>query len=163
MKPMFDAVKGNCIDRLEINGIDHCIYHEDDCKPSYCPKVGNSFEEVMSNCDYREVMTIHTNHCSYTNDDCLEKYCPAIGNTPRRQSSHSYYANSEPGDSQCPTCGSVVMADEITLPGTLQEYAIGFLYGAIGALACVVTLALMITYYPGMKQEIALYIMNHWI
>ena len=48
------------------------------------------------------------------------------------------------GDSQCPTCGSVVMSDEITLPKTSmgEEYVLGFVCGIIGALACAIVLIL---------------------
>jgi hypothetical protein len=91
MKPMFDAVKGNCIDRLDINGVDYCIHHEDDCEMSCCP-----------------LMKAHP--------------------------------HGVPGDSQCPTCGSVVMSDEITVPSTLREFVVGFLWGAGGALVCLIVL-----------------------
>ena len=118
------------------------------------------FEEVMGNCDYRKTIADGVYHCDYTNDDCAEKYCPAIGNPTRRLSKHSYYANGEPGDSQCPTCGSVVMSDEIKLP---NEFVIGLIHGAIGAIACVAGLSLAVAFIPGLKQDIALYVMNHWI
>ena len=48
--------------------------------------------------------------------------------------------DSTEGDSQCPTCGSVVMADDITLPSAFREYITGFLCGITGALACVAVL-----------------------
>jgi hypothetical protein len=98
------------------------------------------FEEVMGNCNYRTMMALDAGYCEYSKDDCVEKYCPAIGNPTRRQSSHSYYNNGEPGDSQCPTCGSVVMSSEITLPSEFAGYSFGFLWGVIGALACVILL-----------------------
>jgi len=44
------------------------------------------------------------------------------------------------GDSQCPTCGSVVMSDEIELPSSLNAYSFGFLCGVIGALGCATVL-----------------------
>lgn len=45
------------------------------------------------------------------------------------------------GDSQCPTCGSVVMSDEITSPPSdLRAYSFGFLCGVIGAIACTAVL-----------------------
>lgn len=104
-----------------------------------------TFEEAMGNCGYRCPITIKglaidINHCDYHGDDCQESCCPAIGNPTRRQSNHSYYNNGEPGDSQCPTCGSVVMSSEITLPSEFAGYSFGFLWGAIGALACVILL-----------------------
>jgi len=99
--------------------------------------MGKSFEEAMRNCAFvvrlnaRKIATAVL-YCNHSNDDCVERYCPAIGNTPRRLSRHSYYENGVPGDSQCPTCGSVVMSDEITLPSTFQEYTVGFICGAAG-------------------------------
>lgn len=44
------------------------------------------------------------------------------------------------GDSQCPTCGSTVMPDEIELPSSLSAYSVGFFCGIIGALGCVAVL-----------------------
>ena len=101
--------------------------------------MGESFEETMKDCSYCERLVVGKTvtdvlHCTYSNDDCLERYCPAIGNTTRRLSRHPHYENGEPADSQCPTCGSVVMASEITLPSDFQGYTFGFLCGVIGTL-----------------------------
>jgi len=34
---IFNEIKGNCADRMDIGGIDHCVFHEDDCGASCCP------------------------------------------------------------------------------------------------------------------------------
>lgn len=50
--------------------------------------------------------------------------------------------DSTEGDSQCPTCGRVVMADEIEKSNGLAPYALGFMCGVIGAVSCVTVLFL---------------------
>ncbi len=44
----FIEIKGNCSDRLEINGVDHCNYHTDDCEESCCPHMADSALTVGS-------------------------------------------------------------------------------------------------------------------
>ena len=35
----FKDAKGNCVHRLDVDGIDHCMYHDDDCEEPCCPRV----------------------------------------------------------------------------------------------------------------------------
>lgn len=65
------------------------------------------------------------------------------------------------GDSQCPTCGGAVMSDDISKSTIPLIHCI--ILALVGAAASVAALATLITYYPGVKQRIALYVMNHWV
>jgi len=48
--------------------------------------------------------------------------------------------DSTEGDSQCPTCGSVVMASDIEEPNSFRPYVIGFLCGIVGPATCLAVL-----------------------
>jgi len=57
--PEFADVKGNCSDRSEINGINHCNYHKADCEDDCCPHM----KEHRSKPGY---IFVRCNHCHKT-------------------------------------------------------------------------------------------------
>ncbi len=108
---VFSEIKGNCVDRLDIGGIDHCTYHEDDCEDNRCPQ--------------------------------MKEYNPIVRE-----------------EAQCSTCGSVVIAHEISKPNpTLLQ---GILYGMTATMLCFIGLWAMcrFVYIP---PEVQLYLLNYII
>jgi len=63
----------------------------------------------------------------------------------------------------CPTCkNAITMEQHLELRRSWRPYFSGILCGTIGAVTCVSILSGFILWYPGVKQSIALYVMNYW-
>jgi hypothetical protein len=122
----------------------------------------DKFNEIKGNCGHRYTTVGAADHCGYHNDDCRESCCPYMAKPLSPTTVFSM--GDEVPLSQCPMCGGEVPPDQVDWSMQRSEFPFlsGMIYGVIGAVSCLGAIASVIAWWPGVKQLIALYVMNHW-